>query len=359
MNDSSVLSLLTRPDDGHKGVFGTVLVIGGSRGMTGAASLCGSAALRAGCGLVRLAVPDVCLETAAGLDRCYTTIPLSCDTSGKIALSALPCLLEEASKAAAVALGPGLSRSPELTQLVLELYRQIEKPMVVDADALNALAEAGLFSGIGSGTGSGTGLGIGSGVGSGTGSEGNVESETNGQSSPKSPGVFRAPGGRILTPHPGEFLRLRPIRVSDPSGDSEKRQAINPMLKLPLNQALNPTLKLSRERQIAEADVLARQAGVVVVLKGHRTYVTNGELSYLNSTGNSGMATGGSGDVLTGITASFLAQQYPLWKAACCAVWMHGLAGDCAAQKLGAWSVTAESIIGSLPEAFLRVPAAF
>lgn len=296
MTANPILSLLPRPIDGHKGTFGTVLAIGGSRGMSGSISMTGSAALRSGCGLVRLAVPEVCLETVAVLDRCYTTIPLPCDSSGKIAYSALPIIVEEAKKATAIAIGPGLSRSVDLTRLVAELYQQIDKPMIVDADALNALSESGIL----------------------------LEN------------ARPAPGPRILTPHPGEFRRL----FSRQNGD--------------LSQQRDGIVKPTREEQTNQADLLARQTDVVVALKGHRTHVTNGETVYVNETGNSGMATGGSGDVLTGIAASLAAQNYPVYKAACVAVWIHGLAGDCAAERLGAWSVTAEAILDSLPEAFCK-----
>src|SRR3989304_2540427 len=154
--------LLPRRPDAHKGDFGTALIVGGSRGMSGAAALAGMAALRGGAGLVRLAVPDVCLETIARFEPSYMTLPLPSDADGKIISKALPQIIEHSTAATALAIGPGLGRSRELDQLVAGLYREIGKPMVVDADALNALASQ--------------------------------------------PDVIAKPGGpRILTPHPGEF----------------------------------------------------------------------------------------------------------------------------------------------------------
>ncbi len=129
-----------RRPDAHKGDFGTALVVGGSRGMSGAAALAGMAALRGGAGLVRLAVPDACLETIAGFEPSYMTVPLPADSGGRIALKALPQIIELSAGASVLALGPGLGRSDELDQLVARLYGEIKKPMVVDADALNALA---------------------------------------------------------------------------------------------------------------------------------------------------------------------------------------------------------------------------
>ena len=278
MNDQLPI-LPPRDPDAHKGDFGTALVIGGSRGMSGAAGLAGMAALRGGAGLVRVAVPDACLDAVAAYEPCYTTIPLPCDEAGRIAAAALPCILDQVQKANAVALGPGLGRSPELDKLVGTLYRELELPMVVDADALNALSTQ--------------------------------------------PEVFLSPpaGPRVLTPHPGEFARL--IRKKLDNGAREQ----------------------------AAVD-LAAKSGAVILLKGHRTLITDGWRRALNATGNPGMATGGSGDVLTGLITALLCQHLSPFDAARLAAHLHGLAGDLAAKERGEVSLIARDLIEFLPMAF-------
>ncbi len=269
-----------RDPEAHKGIFGTALVIGGSRGMSGASGLAGMAALRGGAGLVRVAVPEVCLETVAAYEPCYTTIPLPCDAAGHITTAALAILREEAQKATALALGPGLGRSSELDKLVGVLYAEIEKPMVVDADALNALAKRQMD-------------------------------------------ILSAHiGPRILTPHPGEFARLIARKLE---GDAREQAAVD----------------------------LAAKSDAVVLLKGHRTLITDGSRRALNTTGNPGMATGGSGDVLTGLTLALLCQQVSPFDAARLAAHLHGLAGDLAAKELGEVSLIARDLIEFLPMAFI------
>ncbi|MBQ9126727.1 MAG: NAD(P)H-hydrate dehydratase [Thermoguttaceae bacterium] len=188
-------TLPTRPVDGHKGTFGTALCVGGSRGMSGAISLTGSAALVAGAGLTRLFVPEPILETVAGFAREYTTIPGACDASGRLTSAASEAILAEAANATALAVGPGFGRSAEATRLVVELFFELERPAVFDADALNALAEAGVFD------------------------ESTEKSEKSDAISERFAG--RKPrGARVLTPHPGEFARLTGAK---PSGDRADR----------------------------------------------------------------------------------------------------------------------------------------
>ena len=268
-----------RPADSHKGRFGLALIVGGSRGMSGAMGLAGMAALRGGAGLVRLAVPDACLETVAAFEPSYMTVPLPCDRAGRIALSARQEIVELSAAATVVACGPGMGRSLGLDALVSGLYVDLDKPMVIDADGLNALATR--------------------------------------------PGVLAQPGGqRILTPHPGEFARL--------TGKG----------RLPPDH---------RQRAAME---LATSCGAVVVLKGHQTCVTDGQRTYVNTTGNPGMATGGSGDVLTGLIASLVCQGLCPLDAACLGVYLHGLAGDLACEELGQESLLAGDLVGFLPRAF-------
>lgn len=276
-----------RSPTGHKGTYGTVLGIGGSRGMAGAVALAGRASLVSGAGLVRLAVPDPILETAAGYFPELTTIPCPADAAGRFCLSALDSLLMHAAEATVLFLGPGLGRSDDLTQLVPALLRQASKskPVVVDADAVNAMAAAGIGR-----------IGL------------------------------PAEGAVILTPHAGEFARI--------SGQ------------------LPPPEDAMEQRQAAAAG-FAAQFGVILVLKGHQTIITDGKRLSVNTTGNPGMATGGSGDVLTGMIAGLLAQHpAAVFEMVCLAVSLHGSAGDLAAGRLGEQSVTATDILRAVPQAF-------
>lgn len=277
--DRSPLPFLApRAADTHKGSFGTVLVVGGSRGMAGAPALAGMAALRGGAGLVRVAVPDVCLDTVAGYEPCYTTVPLPADSAGCLSSAAADTVIEQAEAASVVALGPGLGRCDELCRLAARLYREVPRPMVVDADGLNALA---------------------------------------GQ-----PEVQSRPGGpRILTPHPGEFARWtgRPLPA---------------------------------DQRTAAAVELAARCGTVVVLKGHATVVTDGTRYVVNETGNPGMATGGTGDVLTGLIAALWCQGLDAYDAARLGAHLHGLAGDLAAEELGQVNLIATDLLDYLTDAF-------
>ena len=268
-----------RPRDAHKGTFGTALLIGGSRGMTGAIGLAGMSALRGGAGLVRLAVPEPLLPVVAGYDPCYTTIPLPCDDGQHISQTAHVPIVAAAEPATAVAIGPGLGRSWELDLLVPQLYQELAKPLVVDADGLNALA-----------------------------------SERD---------ALRQPAGpRVLTPHLGEFARLVGHKLE---GDARNAAAVE----------------------------LAASFGAVVVLKGHRTLVTDGRRQWFNTTGNPGMATGGSGDVLTGLITALLCQKFDAFDAARLGVYVHGLAGDLAAAELGEVGMIASDLVRFLPKALV------
>jgi NAD(P)H-hydrate epimerase len=275
-----------RKPDSHKGDFGRALLIGGSRGMTGAVAMAGMSALRGGAGLVRLAVAASCLEIVASFEPSYMTAPLPADEEGRIAEEARDALEDLAAQASAAGCGPGLGRSPGLTRLVGWLYEHLPVPAVFDADALNALAEQ-----------------------------------------PEILARHAAP--RILTPHPGEFQRLT---------GGEKR---------PLRQ----------QSELAAAELAAR-CGIVVVLKGHRTFVVDGHQQAHNLTGNPGMATGGTGDVLTGLITALVCQQLSPFDAARLGVHLHGLAGDLAAAELGQVSMIASDLIRFLPAAFQQFDAA-
>jgi NAD(P)H-hydrate epimerase len=270
-----------RPPESHKGNFGFALVVGGSRGMSGAVAMAGMAALRGGAGLVRLAVPEPCLEGVAGFEPSYMTTPLPVDRAGRISLAARPKIVSAAEWATVVAYGPGVGRSPGLESLGAWLYRHLPRPMVIDADGLNALAA-------------------------------------------RRESLGRPAAPRILTPHPGEFARLLGAESAAP-GDRH-----------------------------AAAVALAARWGVVVVLKGHRTLVTDGTRQALNSTGNPGMATGGAGDVLTGVITALACQGLSPFDAARLGVFLHGLAGDLAARELGQEGMIASDLIRYLPYALLE-----
>jgi NAD(P)H-hydrate epimerase len=269
-----------RRADSHKGDYGRAHVVGGSRGMSGAVALAGKAALRSGAGLVTLAVPRAVQDVVAAFEPSYMTRGLA-DANGQFTASAADEVLELAQNATALALGPGLGRSAALTEFVARLYREIKAPMVVDADALFALAE-------------------------------------------KPAALARPAGARIITPHPGEFARL-----ADEPCAADTRTA-------------------------AAAGLAQRDPAkmTVVVLKGHRTVVTDGARMSLNQTGNPGMATGGAGDVLTGVITALLCQGLSPFDAARLGVHVHGLAGDLAANELGQVSMIASDLVEFLPAAF-------
>jgi NAD(P)H-hydrate epimerase len=278
---SDLPQLPPRDPDSHKGTYGRALVVGGSRGMTGAIALAGMATLRSGAGLVTLGVPDAVLPIVAGYEPSYMTIGLKDDeiNPGHLGAAALAEIRELAETATCVALGPGLGRSNALTRLVGQVYQELPQAMVIDADALFSLAQ-------------------------------------------RDEGLANPGGPRILTPHPGEFNRLA------------KRE------------------KLEREEAESLAAQFAHQHNVVIVLKGHQTFVADGVRSYRNTTGNPGMATGGSGDVLTGVIAALVCQGLEPFDAARLGVYLHGMAGDLAADELGQVGMIASDIVHYLPEAF-------
>jgi NAD(P)H-hydrate epimerase len=274
--------LPARARDSHKGRFGTVLVIAGSRGMGGAAALCGASALRSGAGLVRVACPAEVQPTVAGFEPSYMTYPLPCDGEGRVRLEAsLPILERFTAGCDVVAAGPGLGQSDDIRALVRHLVAETGKPVVLDADALNALA-----------------------------------------------GQAELLGARaqplVITPHPGEFARLTGTTIGDVQANRIERAAA----------------------------LAARSERLIVVLKGAGTVVTDGHRCYVNTTGNPGMATGGAGDVLTGVIAALLAQKLPALDAAVLGVFVHGLAGDIAREHHGEIGMIAGDIVDALPDAF-------
>ncbi len=271
--------LAARKRDGHKGDYGRVLVVAGSRGMSGAAVLSGSAALRAGAGLVKVATPHEVTPIVAGAQPCCTTASLPQDADGRISFIALDALLDLAKDHDVVAIGPGLGRSAELTRLLVELVAALDMPVVLDADALNAFVA--------------------------------------------SPEKLHCPNAPcIITPHPGEFARLLGVDTKTVQAD-----------------------------RLALATRFAKEHGLIVVLKGEGTIVTDGSRAFVNRTGNPGMATGGAGDVLTGVVAALVGQGMEPFHAAQLAVHVHGAAGDLACDHLGETSLIATDLLDFLPTA--------
>ena len=270
-----------RPRDAHKGTYGHLLIVGGSLGKTGAAALAARAAMRAGAGLVTVATATSQQPVVAGLVVESMTEPLAETAVGSVALEARERVLELAAARDAVALGPGLGVDPETQELARGLARALDRPLVLDADALSALA-------------------------------GRLELLR---------GVL-AP--RCLTPHPGEMARMLGVTVAD----------------------------VQRDR-VGTASNVATAYGVHVALKGATTVVAvpDGRV-FLNPTGNPGMASGGTGDALTGILGALLAREMDPTDALVAAVYLHGLAGDLAAARLGEESLVAGDLIEALPDAF-------
>jgi NAD(P)H-hydrate epimerase len=269
----------------HKGSYGHLLVVAGSLGKTGAAALAAGGALRGGAGLVTVATAASQQPIVAGLVLEAMTAPLEEGRAGGIGQRAWPALLELVNGRDAVALGPGLGLDPEIQDVARRLVLETRVPMVVDADALTALA-------------------------------GHLDL------------LAKAAAPRCLTPHPGEMARLLGTSVPD----------------------------VQRDR-IAVARAFATAHRVFLVLKGAVSVVATPDGTVLlNPTGNPGMASGGTGDVLTGITGAFLARGLAPGDALASAVYLHGLAGDVAAERMGEESLIARDVIEALPEAFRRLP---
>jgi ADP-dependent NAD(P)H-hydrate dehydratase / NAD(P)H-hydrate epimerase len=273
-----------RPRDSNKGMYGHVLVIGGSLGKAGAAGMAGMAALRAGAGLVTVATAQSVLPTVAGFAPELMTEPLPETEAGTISLRSREYgrLDGIITGKTVLALGPGISRQAETSELVRVLVKTTQLPVVLDADGLNAF-------------------------------EGRAQELT----------------GRplVITPHPGEMARLA---------------------QLSTKQVQENRLQVARE--------FATRHGITTVLKGNRTLVAQADGKvWVNPTGNPGMASGGMGDILTGLVAGMLAQTTHAITAVLAAVYLHSLAGDVACETTGEQSLIATDLLAALPEAFRRV----
>jgi ADP-dependent NAD(P)H-hydrate dehydratase / NAD(P)H-hydrate epimerase len=273
-----------RPRTAHKGDFGHLLVVAGSVGKTGAAALTARAAMRAGAGLVTVSVPRSQQPVVAALVTESMTEPLEETSAQTVALKARDRIIELAQARDAVALGPGLGLDSEARALVRELVRDLPRPMVVDADALTALA-------------------------------GSLDL------------LKEARGPRCLTPHPGEMARMLGVSVADVQAD-----------------------RIETTRRFAAA------YDTHVVLKGAASVVAApGGPALVNATGNPGMASGGTGDVLTGMVGAFLARGLAPVPALSCATYLHGLAGDLAADEKGEEGLIAGDVVEAIPAAIRQV----
>lgn len=273
LNEDDVQKLLPERDIwGHKGTFGKILLLCGSRGFTGAAYLAAMGALRTGAGLVFLGVPDsiYAIEAVKLNEPVVFSLP---DFDGKMGFEAIPEILTRLPQMDAVLIGCGMGQSDSTLAITEEILKQASCPVVVDADGINVLA-------------------------------GHKD-------------VLRGRRGvTILTPHDGEFARLGGKIV---------------------------------ENRMESAGALARDLGCIVLLKGHKSCATDGFFGYENTTGNPGMAVGGSGDVLAGMIASLLGQGIAPLEATACAAWLHGAAGDLCARELGQYGMLPTDMLQRLP----------
>ena len=272
LNHEQVLKIL--PDRGitaHKGDFGKLLLLCGSRGFTGAAYLAAMGALRSGAGLVFLGVPESIYAIEAIKLNEPVVFPLP-DSGGTLSDTAIPKILERLPKMDAVLIGPGLGQSEDTYRVVKAVLEAAECPVVLDADGINVVAPH--------------------------------KDILRGRTNPT-----------VLTPHAGEFARL--------GGKANDR--------------------------VAAAEEMARDTGCTVLLKGHNTVITDGKTTYINPTGNPGMAVGGSGDVLAGIIASLIGQGIGPLEAAACGAWLHGAAGDICAAEIGQYGMLPTDMLNVLP----------
>lgn len=286
ITESAVRAALPhRPASSHKGTYGHAGILAGSVGKTGAAALAAKAALRTGAGLVTVGVPASVNDVLEAKLLEVMTVPLPETKARTLGRGGLERVLAFIQARTAVAIGPGLSTHPETVELVQALMKHLDRPCVLDADALNALASRAAL-------------------------------------------LTQCKIPPILTPHPGEMARLEVDATS---------QSVN-------------------ADRLGTAGRFARERGVFLVLKGARTVVARPDgVMMICPTGNPGMATAGTGDVLTGMLVGLLAQGVPSWEAACAATYLHGAAGDLAARRLGSAGMIAGDLIEQIPYALQAV----
>ena len=288
LDDSFPDALYPRDDDTHKGDYGKILVIGGSRGKAGAAAMAGEAALSSGAGLVTVAVPESALGVVAAHMPELMTEPLDETDRGTLARTVLdsPQLDGILAGKSVVALGPGIGTHAETADLVRGLLGKFAVPVVLDADGLNAFAVHA--------------------------------AELRGREQPL-----------VITPHPGEMARL---------------------VDRPIPDVVRNRLTIAQD--------FAREHDLYVVLKGFRTVIACPDgRAFVNPTGNAGMATAGSGDILTGMIVGILGQPHlgSFEERLCLAVYLHGLAGDIGATETGEEALVATDLLRFLPEAWAEL----
>lgn len=282
----------------HKGDYGHVLIIAGSKGKTGAALMAAKACLRTGAGMITIGVPETLMNVFQERVTEEMVLPLPDNGHGILSEDASVNILDFLNKKADVlAIGPGISSGPGITKILKTLLMSATTPMVLDADAINS-----------------------------------ISGHTDVLSKAKAP--------VILTPHTGEMARLLGKGL-----EKDKGMTANEW---------NELKKTIERDRVNTAATFSKETGTCLILKGVPTIVSEPEGRILiNTTGNSGMATAGSGDVLTGIVAAFLAQGLNPSDASILGVYIHGLAGDIAAAEKGLHSLIATDIIEKLPEAFI------
>ncbi len=269
-----------RPGDAYKNSFGKILVLAGSTGLTGAASLCCLAALRSGAGMVILGCPQSLNSVFENNLMEVMTNPLPDTDKGCLKESAFDDLKDSLEWSHVIALGPGLSTHPETKKFVHRLLKEQSHSMVIDADGLNNVADyTGLLT--------------------------NYSSEL------------------VLTPHLGELSRLTGLKIQE-----------------------------IQQKSIPTVQKFAQEWGVVLLLKGGPTIIGDPEGNvHINLSGNAGMATAGSGDVLTGLIAGFLGQGLNAINAAVLAAFLHGLSGDRVQKQTGQRGIIASDLVDQIPKA--------
>ena len=270
---TDVLNILPdRDPESHKGDFGKILLLCGSRGYTGAAALAAMGALRSGAGLVYLGVPESIYNIEAIKLTEPVVFPLP-DKNGMLSRDSIDQIAGMFSKVDAVLIGCGLGCSDDAFLVLKAVLEQYSGPVVVDADGINLLA-------------------------------GHID-------------ILRGrTGTTIITPHIIEFQRIGGLLTED---------------------------------RFESAKTFAKQSNSIVLLKGHRTVITDGNSHYINPTGNPGMAVGGSGDILAGMIVSLLGQGITPLEAAACGAWLHGAAGDICAKEIGQYGMLPSDMLKVLP----------
>ena len=273
MDHAAVLRLLpVREPWGHKGTFGKILLLCGSRGYTGAAYFAAMGALRTGAGLVLLGVPESIYGIEAVKLNEPVVFPLA-DENGRLGLLSIPEIEKKLPHMDAVLIGCGMGQSAGTLAVVKTVLEKAKCPVVVDADGINVLKEH--------------------------------KDILRGRTFPT-----------ILTPHDGELLRFGGTIGED---------------------------------RMDSAAYFSREWNCILLLKGHRTCITDGTTGYRNETGNPGMAVGGSGDILAGMIVSLLGQGLKPLEAAACGAWLHGAAGDLCAEEIGQYGMLPTDMLTRIP----------